>query len=114
VVLGLMLLLRLNGITIDETQSSRSINQQLKKVGAADSRVAVFNARREVEYGLNFYRDQSIPRYERDGVPAFDHVVIAKQGSADALQALISHGTITRIGDFPPQRLEFFRVTYQK
>ena len=114
VVIGLMLLLRLNGLTIDETQSSRTINRQLDQLGASDARIAVFNAKREVEYGLNFYRNQPIPRYERDGVPTFDHVVVAKQGSGDAIQALITHGTVSHIGAFPPQRLEFFRVTYQK
>jgi 4-amino-4-deoxy-L-arabinose transferase-like glycosyltransferase len=114
VVMGLMLLLRLNALTIDETQSSRSINLQLSKLGAENSAVAVFNARREVEYGLNFYRNRPIPRYERDGVPGTDHVVVAKQGSGDAVQALVTGGKVMRLGEFPPQRLEFFRVTYAK
>ncbi len=114
VVLGLMLLLRLNGLTIDETQSSRDINVHLNQLGAGNSPVAVFQARRDVEYGLNFYRNQPVPRYERDGVPGFDHIVIAKQGSLEAVQALITQGAVSRMGDFPPQHLEFFRVTFRK
>jgi hypothetical protein len=64
-----------------------------------------------VEYGLNFYRNQPITRYERDGVPATDHVVIAKPGSAEAVQALASQRKITALGAFGPQHLEFFQVS---
>jgi hypothetical protein len=42
--------------------------------------VAVFDVRRDVEYGLGFYRDQKVSRYERDGVPATEHLLVAHTG----------------------------------
>jgi hypothetical protein len=73
----------------------------------------VLNVRRDVEYGLNFYRNQPISRYERDGIPSQAHVVIAKQGSEDALQALVGDRKVEQIGAFTFQHLEFFRVAAQ-
>lgn len=125
VVLGLVFLLRFaaipersaypfHGSIIDLTQSARSVDAELTKLGAGSKPVAVFNVRREVEYGLNYYRNQPVPRYERDGIPAGDHVVVAKSGSAAAIQALAEPRKVTPLGDFAPQHLEFFEVSNSK
>jgi 4-amino-4-deoxy-L-arabinose transferase-like glycosyltransferase len=122
VVMGLVFLLRyaaipesdpypFHGLIVDLTQSARPVEAELQKAGANSEPIAVFNVRREVEYGLNFYRNQPISRYERDGVPAEEHVVIAKSGSLAALQALAEPRKITLIGAFAPQHLEFFKVS---
>jgi hypothetical protein len=64
-----------------------------------------------VEYGLNFYRNAPVSRYERDGVPSESHVVVAREGSADALRTLTGQRSIRELGNFPPQHLEFFVVS---
>jgi len=125
VLLGLVFLLRFaaipernaypfHGSIIDLTQSARSVDAELNKLGAGAKPLAVFNVRREVEYGLNFYLNQPIPRYERDGIPAGDHVVVAKSGSAAAIQALAEPRKVTPVGNFEPQHLEFFEVSKSK
>jgi hypothetical protein len=35
----------------------------------ADETVAVFRVRRDMEYGLSFYRNREVVNYEQDGVP---------------------------------------------
>jgi len=112
--LGLVFLLRTAESTIDITQSARVVELELEQVGAASGPVAVFNVKRDVEYGLNFYRNQPITRYERDGVPAEKHVVVAREGSRDAVQALAGERQVSSLGRYLPQHLEFFLVSNHK
>ncbi len=99
---------------IDQTQSARMVEVALERSGAGKEPVAVFTVRRDLEYGLTFYRNQPISRYERDGIPAGEHLVVAKEGSADAVRALVGDRQVTAIGSFAPQHLEFFRVASAK
>jgi 4-amino-4-deoxy-L-arabinose transferase-like glycosyltransferase len=111
VVLALAFLLKPAAPVLDQVTSARSVAFALHLAGAPRGELAVFNVKREVEYGLNYYRNQPVSRYERDGVPAVPHVVIAKEGSGDAVQALNGNRQVQRLGTFPPQHLEFFWVS---
>jgi 4-amino-4-deoxy-L-arabinose transferase-like glycosyltransferase len=114
VILAVGYLLRPAAPVIDRLQSARPVQARLAELGEAEGPVAVFNVKREVEYGLNFYRNQPINRYERDGVPARKHVVIAREGSGDAVAAIAGQRQVTALGGFPPQHLEFFLVSSAK
>jgi 4-amino-4-deoxy-L-arabinose transferase-like glycosyltransferase len=109
--LGLIFLLRWAGPTVDDALSARSVQAELEQIGGAAGPVAVFNVKRDVEYGLNFYRNQPITRYERDGIPAGQHVVIAREGSSDAVQALAGERQVKSLGRYIPQHLQFFLVS---
>ena len=120
-VLAVAFLLRPAASTIDRTQSARPIHQQLVELGAADGPVAVFNVKRQVAYGLTFYRNQPISHYEQEGpvdlpsgIPSARHVVVAKEGSMGAVQAVVGNRQVTPLGAFPPQHLEFFLVSAAK
>jgi 4-amino-4-deoxy-L-arabinose transferase-like glycosyltransferase len=111
---ALIFLLRPAAPVIDQTQSARpvsaALNAALGKVGAAPETVAVWNVRREMEYGLDFYRNRPIPRYERDGIPQGRHALIVKTGSTETIQEKVGNRDVQMIGSFPPQRLEFYLV----
>jgi len=111
VVLCLGFLLRPAARVIDEANSARSVDARLNQLKAPAGPIAVFNVKREVEYGLNFYRNAPVSRYERDGVPNGTHVVVAREGSERAVQALAGPRTVLELGLFPPQHLEFFVVS---
>src|SRR5947209_751687 len=111
VVLAIGFLLRPSAGILDQVTSARVVNAQLESFGIPAPSLAVFNVKREVECGLNFYRNHPINRYERDGVPPRNHVVIAKEGSEDAVKALVGDRTVRRIGGLPPQHLEYFLVS---
>src|SRR5580765_5606960 len=120
-ILAVAFLLRPAAPTIDRTQSARPINQRLAELGAADGPVAVFNVKRQITYGLTFYRNQPISHYEREGpvdlpsgVPSAMHIVVAKEGSLDAVQAVVGNRQVTALGAYPPQHLEFFLVSAAK
>lgn len=111
---ALIFLLRPAAPVIDQSQSARTVNAALNaalaKVGAAAETVAVSNVRRETEYGLDFYRNHPIPRYERDGIPPGRHALVAKAGSTEAIQVSVGDRDVQMIGSFPPQRLEFYLI----
>jgi hypothetical protein len=111
VVLCIGFLLRPAAHVIDDANSARAVNDRLNRLGAPPGPIAVFNVKRDVEYGLNFYRNAPVSRYERDGVPSESHLVVAREGSAAALRALAGQRPIWALGSFPPQHLEFFVVS---
>lgn len=112
-VLALTFLLKPSASVVDGATSARTVDAELTRLGVTSGPIAVLNVRRDVEYGLNFYRNQPISRYERDGVPSQTHVVIAKQGSEAAVQAIAGDRKVSPLGTFTPQHLEFFRVAAQ-
>ena len=120
-ILAVAFLLRPAAATIDRTQSARPINQRLTELGAANDPVAVFNVKRQITYGLNFYRNQPVSHYEHEGpidqpsgIPSARHVVVAREGSLGAVQAAVGDRQVTSLGTFPSQHLEFFLVSAAK
>ena len=121
-ILAVAFLLRPAAATIDRTQSARPINQRLAELGVdANETVASFNVKRQVAYGLDFYRNQPISHYEQEGpldlpsgIPSAKHVVVAREGSLSAVQAAVGNRQVLPIGTFPPQHLEFFQVSAAK
>ena len=111
---ALIFLLRPAAPVIDQTQSARTVNAALNaalaRVGAAPETVAVLNVRRETEYGLDFYRNHPIPRYERDGIPQGRHALVAKVGATESIRQKVGDRDAQIIGSFPPQRLEFYLI----
>ncbi len=110
VILGLAYVIRVASPTIDNTLSARPVARALEPVETTRMPLAVFNVKRELEFGLNFYRNQAIRRYERGVIPAGPHLVIAPAGSQDALQAVLTGRRVSRVGEFRPQGLDFFWV----
>ena len=121
VVLALAFLLRPAAPALDNALSARMVDAGMRQSGIGKVPLAVFHVRREVAYGINFYRNQPVNWYEPDGprdlpsgVPDHEHVVIAKQGSAAEIEARVAPRQVTRLGEFPPQHLEFFLVSNSK
>ncbi len=109
-ILGLAYVIRIAAPTIDNTLSARPVARALAPIEATRMPLAVLNVKRELEYGLIFYRDQPIRRYERGEIPGGQHLVVTPAGSEDALRALLSDRRVSRVGEFRPQGLEFFWV----
>ncbi len=66
VVLAVAAVLRLYAPALDNTLSARPLAIELGKLGSKPLPLAVFHVRRETEFGLAFYRNQTIDRYEND------------------------------------------------
>ncbi len=104
-------ILRVDAISIDRMVSARPVARELQQLGAGQEPIAVYKTNRQVEYGLAFYRNQPIDRYERAEVPQVDHLVITRTGLQEELAQKVGGRRLSRLGGFPPQKLEYFWVS---
>jgi 4-amino-4-deoxy-L-arabinose transferase-like glycosyltransferase len=63
---------------LDRAYSARPLADRLATLAPADETVAVFRVRRDVEYGLSFYRNREVINYEQDGVPDGQHLLVVR------------------------------------
>ena len=111
VIFTLATLVRIGGPVLDEAQSARPVARELAAMETTPLRVAVFGASRETEYGLAFYRNQVIARYERGEVPAGEHLLVAVSGSKPALTRLLNGRRVSRLGSLQAQHLDYYWVS---
>jgi len=115
VVLAVAAVLRLYAPLLDSTLSARPLAVELAKLGSKPLPVAVFRVRREIEFGLAFYRNQEIDRYESDNrqIPQEEHIVIVPEGSHQELVAQLSGRRVLYLGSFAPQHLDYYWISAQ-
>jgi hypothetical protein len=97
---------------INILQSERLVEARLQQteLGRLPS-IAVYDVSPGVEYGLAFYRNQPIASYERNEIPAGDHVVVAASGTKTELEYRLPGRRVTKFGAFELQHLDFYLVT---
>jgi hypothetical protein len=102
--------LRFGAPALDQTLSARPVAEALSRLAPQQLPIAVVLVPRETEFGLQFYRNQKIPRYELGQAPAGEHLLVAAQGFRNAFAKNVPGRRIVYLGNFPGQRLEFFYV----
>ncbi|MGB6688579.1 MAG: glycosyltransferase family 39 protein [Terracidiphilus sp.] len=63
---------------LDRTYSARPLAQRIAGIVPPDGTVAVFRVRRDIEYGLSFYRNREVVNYEDSGVPEEQHLLVVR------------------------------------
>ena len=63
---------------LDRSYSARPLAERISEQVPADETVAVFRVRRDVEFGLSFYRNREVVNYDEGGVPDEPHVLVAR------------------------------------
>jgi len=79
---------------------------------------AVFRVRRDMEYGLSFYRNHQVVNYEEDGVPDGQHLLVVRvagRGGADlhtqaALDEYLAGRPYEPLFSWPEQGLVVYMV----
>ncbi len=103
---------------LDRSYSARPLAEQLAEVAPANETVAVFRVRRDVEYGLSFYRNREVVNYEESGVPSEQHLLVARvtgRGGADlhtqaALEQYLAGRPYEQLFSWPEQGLVVYMV----
>ncbi len=75
--------------------------------------IAVFRVRRDVEYGLAFYRDQPVVDYDRQLVPPGEHILISREPFARELPERLRGRTLQLLTTVPEQGLLIYQVMPQ-
>jgi 4-amino-4-deoxy-L-arabinose transferase-like glycosyltransferase len=110
VVLTVAALLRLGAPALDSTLSVRPLANEISHLESKPLPLAVSGVSRETEYGLAFYRNQIIDRYESGQIPAGEHLVVAPEGSQTAIAKQVAGRRVSYLGSFAPQGLDYYWV----
>ena len=79
----------------------------------------MYQARRDVQYGLGFYLNERVSNYQRSGVPAETHLLVVQdfsnpakeQHSQDELKKLLAGREYEPLFFYRPQDLTVYRVS---
>ena len=110
VVLAVAAVLRLGAPALDATLSARPLAQEINRVDNRSLPLAILRLPRETEYGLQFYRNQSIPRYELGQIPEGEHLLVAREGWQKNIAKWTTGRRVTYLGSFAAQGLDYYWV----
>ena len=72
--------------------------------------LAVYHVRRELEYGLTFYRNRESFNYDWGSVPMGEHLVVAPENSQASLAKLLPGRRLSYLGHYAAQRVDYYWV----
>jgi 4-amino-4-deoxy-L-arabinose transferase-like glycosyltransferase len=110
IVLAVAATLRLGAPALDSTLSVRPLASEISHLESKPLPLAVSGVSRQSEYGLAFYRNQIIDRYESGQIPAGEHLVVAPEGSQAAIAKQVTGRRVSYLGSFAPQGLDYYWV----
>jgi 4-amino-4-deoxy-L-arabinose transferase-like glycosyltransferase len=111
VVLSIAAVLKLGAVSIDQTLSTRPLAAQLARVETRQLPLAIYGVSREMEYGLTFYRNQTTVRYERGGVPAAEHLLVAPAAWKVNVAMKTAGRRVLYLGNYAPQDVDYYWVS---
>jgi len=103
---------------LDRSYSARPLAEKLANVAPENETIAVFRVRRDIEYGLSFYRNREVVNYDQAGVPDEQHLLVARvtgRGGVDlrteaALEAYLEGRHYEEVFSWPEQGLDVYLV----
>lgn len=111
VVLAVAAVLKMGTVAIDQRLSARPLAIELASIETHRLPLAAFEAPRELEYGLAFYRNQVIARYESGNIPAGDHLLVAPTSGMDAVAKATVGRKVSFLGHYSPQNVDYYWVS---
>ncbi|HZC24471.1 MAG TPA: glycosyltransferase family 39 protein [Candidatus Binatia bacterium] len=110
-VLAVAAVLKLGITAIDEKLSARPLAIELAGVETHQLPLAVCGTPRELEFGLAFYRNQTIARYELGEVPPSEHLLVAPTAWMDNVAKQTTGRRVTFLGHYAPQAVDYYWVS---
>ncbi|WP_446741751.1 ArnT family glycosyltransferase [Silvibacterium acidisoli] len=95
---------------IDLTYSARPLAKILTQIMQPGGTVAVYEVRRDLEYGLSFYQDHEVTNYDRDGIPAQGHILVTRQSNVGKLEHFLEGRHYEPLFTYPAQDLVIYSV----
>ena len=110
VLLVVGVVLRLGSVALDQTYSARPLARQISGMETHPLPLAVYHVRRELEYGLTFYRNRLTFNYDWGSVPQEEHLLVAPENSQVEIAKLVAGRRVSYLGHYAAQHVEFFWV----
>ena len=109
-ILLLYFLLGRNGNLLDLNYSSRPLAREIQQADPTATVVAEFDVRRDLVYGLAFYRDQKIVSYTQDGIPDGEHLLVFPTREESQLQQYLKGRFTQPLLLYQAQGLSVYKV----
>ncbi|MGA9307627.1 MAG: glycosyltransferase family 39 protein [Candidatus Sulfotelmatobacter sp.] len=110
VLLTVGIVLRLGGMPLDQTLSARPLAFEIAGMETHPLPLAVYHVRRELEYGLTFYRNQLTFNYDWGSVPSEEHLLVAPENSQREIAKLVAGRRVSYLGHYAPQHVDYYWV----
>jgi 4-amino-4-deoxy-L-arabinose transferase-like glycosyltransferase len=103
--------MKLGSLSLDQSLSARPVALEIAGMETHPQLLAVYHVRRELEYGLTFYRNRETFNYGWGSVPAQEHLLVAPENSQLDIAKLLPGRRVSYLGHYAPQRLDYFWVS---
>jgi 4-amino-4-deoxy-L-arabinose transferase-like glycosyltransferase len=110
VVLSVGAVLKLGSVALDQTLSARPLALEIAGIETHSLPLAVYHVRRELEYGLTFYRNQSTLNYDWGSVPSREHLLVAPENSQVEIAKLVAGRRVSYLGHYAAQHVDYYWV----
>jgi 4-amino-4-deoxy-L-arabinose transferase-like glycosyltransferase len=107
----LVFLLGFHGRDLDINYSARPLAREMAQKAPDLKIVAVESVRRDLDYGISFYRNEPTVHYDKDGVPAEEHLLVIPTNDSAALEQYLEGRIYTPLFLYDSQGLEVYRVS---
>ncbi len=107
----LIFLLGFHGRDLDLSYSARPLAREIKAQAPEIRSLAVLGVRRDLDYGLAFYRNTPTIHYGENGVPDGEHLLVAPANDSAELEHWLSGRIYKPLFLYNSQGLEVYKVS---
>jgi hypothetical protein len=110
VIASMVFLLGFHGQDLDVNYSARPLAAEMAHDAPDIKVVAVEGVRRDIDYGLAFYRNEPLIHYDTDGVPKEQHLLVIRTNDKEGLSKWLSGRVYEPLFLYESQGLEVYKV----
>jgi 4-amino-4-deoxy-L-arabinose transferase-like glycosyltransferase len=106
----LVFLLGFHGPELDLNYSARPLAREIADAAPHEKIVAVQDVKRDMVYGLAFYRNQGPVHYDTDGVPSEEHILVTRSNDQGVLDHYLAGRIYEPLFLYETQGLAVYKV----
>jgi 4-amino-4-deoxy-L-arabinose transferase-like glycosyltransferase len=106
----LVFLLGFHGHELDLNYSARPLAREIAHQAPGEKIVAVQYIKRDMDYGLAFYRNERLVHYDQDGVPDAEHILVVRANDTESLDRFLAGRLYEPLFLYESQGLEVYKV----
>ncbi|MEO6911751.1 MAG: glycosyltransferase family 39 protein [Edaphobacter sp.] len=110
----LVFLLGFHGRDLDLNYSARPLAREIQRLAPNEKILALNQVKRDMDYGLAFYRNSPLVHYDTDGVPPEEHLLVIPASQAAELNHWLAGRVYKPLFLYDTQGLEVYKVYARK
>jgi len=110
VVIVVGAVLKLGSLSLDRALSARPLAREIAAMEMHPLPLAIYHVRRELEYGLTFYRNRLTFNYAWGSVPLQEHLLVAPENSQAQIAGLVPGRRVSYLGHYAEQHVDYYWI----